>query len=238
MHSQSEFPPVSKKKPARNMLFLLLLSLFTIAALCPGFDSFDWIFYSPEEQAQTELTETEEARLQQTVVEGLNQTDTQEILNQTLTAGIANHITQTVYATLHWEIMIKLPTDNAATTTQQAILYQTQIWLNNPFLHQPAIIYIDFPTRIPSDGTDVRGTIKFTDPLKDVILVTAKVLSTTGNFGDATWDPRANLEYHEDYGLLEFWTWCQGTQLVTQRFTLYDSAGNTSDPVDITFTCE
>jgi hypothetical protein len=135
------------------------------------------------------------------------------------------------YNQLATSIAVTSTAQYSAALTQSAALY-------NSYDHKPVIIYIDFPTTIPADGTKVRGTIKFTDPSKDIILVITRVLSATLKFSDAQWNPGNDLEYHPDYGLIQYWTWCEGNQLVTQRIALQDSAGNVSDPVDITFACK
>jgi hypothetical protein len=102
----------------------------------------------------------------------------------------------------------------------------------------PFIISIDFPTEIPGDRTDVPGTIKFSDPDKDVILVDVQVVYASQKFDPASWDPTGDIEYYTDYGLISYKTWCSSNQIVILEFTLKDAAGNVSNPVDITFTCQ
>jgi hypothetical protein len=102
----------------------------------------------------------------------------------------------------------------------------------------PVIISVDFPTKIPADKSQVKGTIKFTDPDRDVNLVIADVVQGAAKGSSSQWDPTQNTQWYPDYGIIEYWTSCGGNQVVTQRIRLKDAAGNISNPVEITFTCQ
>jgi len=103
--------------------------------------------------------------------------------------------------------------------------------------HTPVIVYVDFPTKIPGDHENIAGTIQVTDAAKDINWVQFDVVEATGNFSPGGFTPD-DTDWTGSTAIVHFTTWCEGRQLVRQRVTVRDAAGNTSDPVTITFTCQ
>lgn len=102
----------------------------------------------------------------------------------------------------------------------------------------PSITSIDFPGQIPADGSSVRGTVGFRDPDGDINWVTFDVVQAT-NFTPFEYNPVESLvEGDTTDGVFAFRIWCNIDQSVTLRTTLYDEAGNSSGPVDFSFSCK
>ena len=102
----------------------------------------------------------------------------------------------------------------------------------------PTILSIDFPSRIPPDGTGIDGSVRFRDPDGDVNWVTFDVVSAS-DFESFAFNPVNYLiEGDATEGVFSFHTWSNVVQQVTLRVTLYDDAGNSSAPVDFSFTSE
>ena len=102
----------------------------------------------------------------------------------------------------------------------------------------PTTILIDFPSEISADGTSVHGTVRFQDPDSDVNWVTFDVINAT-DFTPFAFNPIESLiEGDARDGTFGFHTWCGTAQNVTLRVTLFDAAGNSSAPVDFSFSCK
>jgi len=102
----------------------------------------------------------------------------------------------------------------------------------------PTTILIDFPSEITADGTSVHGTVRFQDPDGDVNWVTFDVINAT-RFTPFAFNPIESLvEGDARDGTFGFHTWCSTAQNVTLRVTLFDAAGNSSAPVDFSFSCK
>jgi len=102
----------------------------------------------------------------------------------------------------------------------------------------PTIISIDFPGQIPADGTSIRGTVRFRDPNGDINWVTFDVVRAT-DFTSFEYNPLDSVvEGDATDGVFAFHIWCNIDQTVTLRTTLHDEAGNSSAPVDFSFSCK
>ena len=102
----------------------------------------------------------------------------------------------------------------------------------------PTIISIYFPSQIPADGSPIDGDIRFRDPDGDVNRVIFDVISAV-DFAPFEFNPLDFLfEGDVTDGVFGFQTWSTLVQEVTLRVTLYDAAGNSSAPVDFSFSCE
>lgn len=102
----------------------------------------------------------------------------------------------------------------------------------------PTTILIDFPSEITADGTSVHGTVRFQDPDGDVNWVTFDVINAT-RFTPFAFNPIESLvEGDVRDGTFGFHMWCGTAQNVTLRVTLFDAAGNSSAPVDFSFSCK
>ncbi len=102
----------------------------------------------------------------------------------------------------------------------------------------PALTGLQFPAEIPGDGTPKGGWFTFTDLGGDCTRAVFSVVSAT-NFAGFEFNPHETLTSGDYYaGTSEFNIWCEGSQTVTLRATLYDEAGAASNSRDITFTCK
>jgi hypothetical protein len=101
----------------------------------------------------------------------------------------------------------------------------------------PALTGVSFPGELPGDGTPKGGWFTFTDMGGDVTRAVFSVVSAT-NFTGFEFDPRETLTAGDYYGgTSEFNIWCEGSQTVTLRVTLFDQAGAGSNSLEFTFTC-
>ena len=72
----------------------------------------------------------------------------------------------------------------------------------------------------------------------DVNRLTLDVVSAE-NFGGADYDPSPYLIAGDPYsGVYQLYIWCEGSQDVTLRATLYDMNGLKSNSVNFLFECE
>jgi len=102
----------------------------------------------------------------------------------------------------------------------------------------PTIRAIDFPSEVPTDGSNVHGTVQFRDPDGDVNWVTFDIVSAL-KFTPFAFDPLGSLiEGDATDGTIGFHIWCSTVQDVTMRVTLFDAAGQSSAPVDFSFSCK
>jgi len=121
-------------------------------------------------------------------------------------------------------------TEGRCTVTDQAVAPPTSA--------PPTILSIDFLSQIPPDGTGIDGSVRFRDPDGDVNWVTFDVVSAS-DFESFAFNPVNYLiEGDATEGVFSFHTWSNVVQQVTLRVTLYDDAGNSSAPVDFSFTSE
>ncbi len=102
----------------------------------------------------------------------------------------------------------------------------------------PTIVSIDFPNQIPADGSSFSGKVRFKDSDGDINRVTFEVISSV-NFTPFEFKPLWSLvEGNATDGAFTFNIKCGTAQPVTLRVTLYDTAGNSSAPVDFSFNCQ
>lgn len=128
-------------------------------------------------------------------------------------------------------------TNNANATAQQAT-YEAILSATVPPPSPPVIITIEFLSSILGDGKTNYGNLYFRDADGDVNRLTLDVVSAT-NFGGADYDPRSYLIAGDYYsGVFQLYIWCEGSQDVTLRATLYDEAGLKSNSMNFSFTCE
>lgn len=127
---------------------------------------------------------------------------------------------------------------NNAYATDQAATYQAILSATVPPPSAPVIERIEFLSTIIGDGETNYGNLYFHDADGDVNRLTLDVVSAT-NFGGADYDPRPYL-IAGDYeaGVFQLYIWCEGSQNVTLRATLYDTTGLKSNSMDFSFTCE
>jgi hypothetical protein len=105
-----------------------------------------------------------------------------------------------------------------------------------PAKHPPAITNIDFPSHIPGDSTDQKGTIAFTDLGGDVIHADFAVIR--GNFNPISFNTAGAITGDPKNGVIHFKLWCKGVQnAITLSATLKDKAGFVSPPYQFTFAC-
>lgn len=94
---------------------------------------------------------------------------------------------------------------------------------------------IDFPSRVPADGSDVSGEVRFRDPDGDIQWAYFDVVEAT-DFTPFHFDPTESLVAGDaKAGAFRFYVWLNTLQRVTLRVTLVDRAGNASEPVEFTF---
>jgi hypothetical protein len=102
----------------------------------------------------------------------------------------------------------------------------------------PTIISIDFPNQIPIDGSSLEGVVRFRDSDGDINWATFDVVSSV-NFTPFEFKPLWSLvEGDATDGAFTFNIQCETAQQVTLRVTLHDTAGNSSAPVDFSFSCQ
>jgi len=101
----------------------------------------------------------------------------------------------------------------------------------------PTILSVDFPSQLATDGVPVKGHVAFVDPDGDVNWASFDVISAV-SFDPFGFNPAEFLaEGDTRQGVFGFNTWCTIAQDVTLRVTLTDGAGNSSAPVDFSFSC-
>jgi hypothetical protein len=127
---------------------------------------------------------------------------------------------------------------NNAQSTDQAATYQAVLSATIPPPSAPVIENIEFLSTIIGDGETNYGNLYFHDFNGDVNRITIDVVSAE-NFGNADYDPTPYLTAGDYYaGVYQLYIWCEGSQDVTLRTTLYDQAGLKSNSVNFSFTCE
>ncbi|OGF57772.1 MAG: hypothetical protein A2Z21_10255, partial [Candidatus Fraserbacteria bacterium RBG_16_55_9] len=95
----------------------------------------------------------------------------------------------------------------------------------------PEIIFIDFPKLIPSDGSQVIGTLGFRDPDANIVSVDFTVVKAV-TFPPFSFNP--NVKGKVD-GIFQFLIFSQLGQQVTLQVTLLDEQGNKSPPQQFSF---
>lgn len=127
--------------------------------------------------------------------------------------------------------------NNANATNQQAT-YEAIMSATIPPPSPPVIENIEFLSTIIGDGETNYGNLYFNDPNGDVNRLTLDVVAAT-NFGGADYDPSSYLIAGDYYsGVYQLYIWCEGSQDVTLRATLYDMSGLKSNSMNFSFTCE
>ncbi len=127
---------------------------------------------------------------------------------------------------------------NNAYATNQAATYQAILSATVPPPSPPVIERIEFLSVIIGDGQTNYGSLYFHDADGNINRLTLEVVSAT-NFGGADYDPNTYLIAGDYYaGVYQLYIWCEGSQDVTLRATLYDTTGLRSNSVNFSFTCE
>ncbi|MEM4721550.1 MAG: CARDB domain-containing protein [Candidatus Methanomethylicaceae archaeon] len=103
-----------------------------------------------------------------------------------------------------------------------------------PISTPPSITYVEFPSRIPANGTLAYGEVGFYDPDADVVRASFEVLLAV-SFQPFTLTINA---WGQTSGSFSFSIYCYTAQFVTLGVTLIDSVGNKSARRDFSFTCE
>ncbi len=132
---------------------------------------------------------------------------------------------------------IRADFDNTEATKQQAT-YEALLSATPVPPSPPVIVTVEFLSSIIGDGQINYGNLYFHDQDGDVNRLTLDVISAT-NFGSADYDPNPYIIAGDYYsGVYQLYIWCEGSQDVTLRATLYDTTGLKSNSVDFSFTCE
>ncbi len=127
---------------------------------------------------------------------------------------------------------------NNAYATNQAATYAAILSATVPPPSPPVIDNIEFLSTIIGDGLTNYGNLYFHDQNGDVNRLTLDVVSAT-NFGSADYDPSPYLIAGDYFsGVFQLYIWCEGSQDVTLRATLYDTTGLKSNSVNFSFTCQ
>lgn len=161
-----------------------------------------------------------------------------DVYSGTYTA-IARELTQ---IQIDYELEIAEKTEwadyNNARYTSEAATYVAFLSATAPPPVPPVIITIEFLSTIIGDGKTNYGNLYFRDGDGDVNRLTLDVVTAT-NFGGADYNPRPYLIAGDYYsGVFQLYIWCEGSQDVTLRATLYDEAGLKSNSMNFSFTCE
>lgn len=132
---------------------------------------------------------------------------------------------------------IRADFDNTEATKQQAT-YEALLSATPVPPSPPVIVTVEFLSSIIGDGQINYGNLYFHDQDGDVNRLTLDVISAT-NFGSADYDPNPYIIAGDYYsGVYQLYIWCEGSQDVTLRATLYDTTGLKSNSADFSFTCE
>ena len=153
-------------------------------------------------------------------------------LTYTAEAKLYNYKTATAWQAAE---NIKIATHKAemiAYDTQLASLTQTA---QAP--KPPVITGISFPSEIPGNKSTMIGLLYFTDPDGDIQYITYDVIRATKFGGGADNAPKLNSGNWNN-GAIKVYIWCDGQQDVTLQATIYDFAGNASNPWRFSFTCK
>lgn len=127
---------------------------------------------------------------------------------------------------------------NNAYATDQAATYQAILSATPIPPSPPVIVTIEFLSTIIGDGETNYGSLYFHDQNGDVNRLTLDVVAAT-NFDDADYDPNPYIIAGDYYsGVYQLYIWCEGSQDVTLRATLYDMSGLKSNSVNFSFTCQ
>jgi len=98
---------------------------------------------------------------------------------------------------------------------------------------RPAILGVEFPSRVPANGERTHGWVTFLDPDGDISWVTFEAVD--GIFSDFEFDPEAS---GRAFGRFDFYVYTALTQRVRLKVVLFDQSGNKSDPYYLTFEAE
>ena len=127
---------------------------------------------------------------------------------------------------------------NNTYATNQAATYQAILSATPPDPSPPVINKIEFLSTIIGDGETNYGSLYFHDVDGNINRLTLDVVSAA-NFGSADYDPNPYIIAGDYYsGVYQLYIWCEGSQDVTLRATLYDTTGLKSNSVIFSFTCE
>ncbi len=96
----------------------------------------------------------------------------------------------------------------------------------------PEITFIDFPSEIPADGSEITGYVGFKDKDGDIATANFEVVKAE-DFQPFSLDLRQFKGYTE--GVFMFTIATTTPQQVTLRLTLIDEAGNRSEPKEFSF---
>lgn len=128
--------------------------------------------------------------------------------------------------------------ENNAYATSQHATYEAIMSATIPPPSPPVIVTIEFLSTIIGDGQPNYGNLYFHDQNGDVNRLTLDVVSAA-NFGGADYNPSPYLIAGDPFsGVYQLYIWCEGSQDVTLRATLYDEAGFKSNSMNFSFTCE
>ena len=153
-------------------------------------------------------------------------------LTYTAEAKLYNYKTATAWQATENSKIATHKADMATYDEQQRSLTQTA---QAP--KPPVITGISFPSEIPGNKSTIIGLLYFTDPDGDIHRITYEVVSATNFSGGVDNNPKLDSGSWDD-GAIKIYTWCDGQQDVTLEATLYDLAGNKSNPWRFSFTCK
>lgn len=106
-----------------------------------------------------------------------------------------------------------------------------------PAVGPPSIVSVDFPDWIPADGSRTGGTVRFKDSDGDLNWVTFDVVRAMDFTGFSLNPMEFLVQGDAANGVFAFNVWSRTVQQVTLRVRLWDAAGQSSAPVDFTFSC-
>lgn len=95
----------------------------------------------------------------------------------------------------------------------------------------PQVLFINFDSPIPADGSRAFGRVGFEDQDEDIILIKFEVVEAS-DFVSFSFNPK---KYGHSEGVIEFFVFSRIEQEVTLRVSLVDEAGNESFPAEFSF---
>ncbi|HET6846844.1 MAG TPA: hypothetical protein VFH29_08405 [Anaerolineales bacterium] len=106
-----------------------------------------------------------------------------------------------------------------------------------PGSHAPIITAVDFLDSMPADGNRYYGWVSFTDAGGDVNRIRLETVYSTTPTKNYEGDPREHMQGNPTAGKARIGFYCTVPGMHTNRVTLFDEAGNSSNSMEYTFEC-